>query len=268
MKMSGIFAQSAGRGLSAAALCLTVALGIPMSASANDADAKQLLKAMADYMAAQQAITFDYDATLEVVTDEGQKLALASSGALALQRPDKIHVTRTGGFADVEMSFDGATLTLLGKNLNLYAQREIPGSLDNLVDELRVKYNRPLPAADLLLTDVYQALMHDVVDVKDLGSGVISGEECNYLAFRAKEVDWQIWISQGDQPYPCRYVITSKQIEGGPQYSIQIRNWQSGDTLANSDFSFKNATGATKVELDNLKETGHLPTHFNTGAAQ
>ena len=95
-----------------------------------------------------------------------------------------------------------------------------PGEIE-LVDELR-KHNRPLPAADLLLSDPYEALMQDVVDVKDLGSGVIGGVECDYLAFRAKEVDWQIWIAQGDRPYPCRYVISSKVMDGAPQYSIQI----------------------------------------------
>jgi hypothetical protein len=238
-----------------------------MGVSADEADAKRLLKAMSDYLAAQQAISFEYDAILEVITKDGQKLALASSGALVLDRPDKIRATRSGGHADVEMSFDGTALTLLGKNLNIYAQQDLPGTVDNLVDELR-KQNRPLPAADLLLSDSYEALMLDVVDVKDLGSGVIGGVECNYLAFRAKEVDWQIWIAQGDRPYPCRYVINSTFMDGEPQYSIQIRDWKAGDEVAATDFTFKNATDAEKVDLENLKGTDALPAHFKIGEAQ
>jgi hypothetical protein len=58
-----------------------------------------------------------------------------------------------------------------------------------------------------------------VTDVKDLGSGVIGGVECNHLAFRTPDVDWQIWIAQGDRPYPCLYVITSPKVAGYPQYS-------------------------------------------------
>ena len=106
------------------------------------------------------------------------------------------------------MVFDGKTLTLLGKDANLYTQVDVPGTLDHLVDELRDKYHRPVPGADLLLSNVYDELMRDVIDVKDLGSGVIGGTECDHLAFRTKEVDWQIWIAQGEHPYPCRYVIT------------------------------------------------------------
>jgi len=256
------------RGLSAGALFLMVILGTSMSVSADEADAKRLLKAMSDYMAAQQAISFEYDATLEVVTKDEQKLALASSGDVTLNRPNKIRATRSGGFADVEKLFDGKTLTLFGKTANLFTQIDVPGTVDHLVDELRDKHHRQLPAADLLLSNAYDELMLDVVDVKDLGSGVIGGVECDYLAFRAKEVDWQIWIAQGERPYPCRYDITSKLIDGEPQYSIQIRNWRTGDEVAATDFSFKNPTDARKVDLKNLEGTDELPEHFVIGEGQ
>ena len=256
------------RSMSVTGLSLFVLFGMSTGVCADEADAKRLLKAMSDYLAAQQAISFEYDATLEVVTKDEQKLALASSGAVTLKRPDKLRATRSSGFADVEMSFDGKTLTLLGKNLNIYAQEDVPGTVDHLVDELRDKHHRPLPAADLLLSESYEELMRDVVDVKDLGSGVIGGVECDYLAFRAKEVDWQIWIAHGERPYPCRYVITSKLVSGGPQYTIQTRDWKTGDGVAATDFSFKNSTDARKVDLKNLEGTDELPEHFVTGDAQ
>lgn len=254
--------------ISAAAIALIVVLGVPSGARADESDARRLLKAMSDYMMQQKAISFGFDATLEVVTKDEQKLALASSGTVTLNRPDKIRATRSGGFADVEMLFDGKTLTLFGKSSNLYAQIDVPGTLDHLVDELMDKYNKPLPAADLLMSNVYDELMRDVVDTKDLGSGVIDGVECDFLAFRTKEVDWQIWIAQGDRPYPCRYVITSKLIANGPQYSIQIRDWKTGDEVASDDFGFKNPTNAEKIDLNDLQDTNELPKHFVTGGAQ
>jgi hypothetical protein len=94
------------------------------TASADETDAKRLLKAMSDYMAAQKTFSFNYDATLDIVTPEDQVIGLASSGALTFSRPNGIHASRAGGFADTEMNFDGKTLTLLGKNLNvIYADR-------------------------------------------------------------------------------------------------------------------------------------------------
>jgi hypothetical protein len=233
------------------------------AARADAADAKNLLKAMSDYLAAQKAISFDYDVDLELVSTQQQKIALASSGSLILNRPDKVHLTRKGGFANAEMVFDGKTLTLLGKNTNLYAQVEAPGTIDQLVDALRDKYHRPVPAADLLISDPYKELMSEVNDVKDLGSGVIHGVECDHLAFRTKEVDWQIWIAQGARPYPCRYVITSKKVTGWPQYTIDIWAWKTGAEVASDGFKLEIPTGAKQLTPGEVAELNEIPALFS-----
>ena len=255
-------------GISAAACILAAGFIMSPGAEAGEAEAKSLLKAMSDYMAGQQAISFAFDTSLEVVTKDHQKLLLASSGTMQLGRPDKFRAARAGGFANVELVFDGKTLTVLGKDANLYTQVEAPGTIDHLVDELRDKYNRPLPGANLLLSNVYEELMLDVIDVKDLGSGVIGGMECDHLAFRKKDVDWQIWIAQGPSPYPCRYVITTRDVDQGPQYSIQIRDWKAGSEVPAGDFAFANATNAAKIDLKDLADIDELPSHFAVGGAQ
>jgi len=251
--------------LSSAAFALVLGLMPPTDARAGDEEAKSLLKAMSDYLGSQKAISFAYDTNLEVVTKDHQKLLLASSGKIELGRPDKLRATRFGGFANVEMIFDGKTVTLFGKDANLYAQVEVPGTVDHLVEEMRDKLGRPVPGADLLLPDAYDKLMEDVTDVKDLGSGVIGGVECDHLAFRAKEVDWQIWIAQGDQPRPCRYVITATKVDQGPQYSIQISDWKTGIDVVAEDYSFTNKTDAKEVDLKDLVDIDELPDHLAIG---
>ena len=197
-------------------------------------DPKAMFKEMSDYLASQSAISFNYDANLDVVTLGGERLGLASSGVVTLNRSNKVHVTRTGGFADVEVAFDGTGLTLLGKNTKLYAQVSVPGTIDHLVDELRNTYGRPVPAADLLMSNPYEQLIPLVKEAKDLGSGVIGGVECDHLAFRTAELDWQIWIAQGARRYPCRYVITSSHIQGSPSYTIDVRSWKTGAEVTDS----------------------------------
>ena len=257
------FARKFTRNASIWAAVLTVVGAAGISASrADEAHAKSLLKAMSDYLAAQTAISFEMDSTLEVVTKDGQKLALVSSGALTLNRPDKLHATRKGGFADVELAFDGKTVTLLGKHANAYAQTESPGTIDQLVDVLRDKYRKPVPAADLLMSNPYNELMPLVVNTKDLGSGVIRGVECDHLAFRTEEVDWQIWIAQGPRPYPCRYVITSTKVAGTPQYTIDVRDWKTGAEVAPGKFSLQIPAGARKLNPGDLPDYDELPAIF------
>jgi len=235
----------------------------------DSAEAKKLLKAMSDFLAAQKSLSAGFDTVFEVVTPTDQKLGLASSGTVTLVRPDKIRVARSGGFADFEILYDGKALTLLGKNANLYTQAAAPGTVDQLIDTLQNKYHRPVPGADLLMTDSYNELMQDVYDSKDLGSGVINGVECDTLAFRKGDVDWQIWIAQGERPYPCRFVVTSKLANGDPQYTIQFRDWKFGNDVAADDFAFKNTSNAKQVELKDVQDKlGDLPANFRLGATK
>ena len=236
------------------------------SASADEDDARALLKAMSDYMGAQQALSFAYDSSLAVVTSDLQKIEFASSGTVRLDRPDKIRITRTGGFADVEVVFDGSQLSILGKALGKYVQVPAPGSVDELIDRLRER-GIEAPGADLLLADINDALMEPVIDVKDLGSGVIDGEECNHLAFRTESVDWQIWISMGDDPHPCRYVVTSKLMALAPEYRVDVRDWKAGSAVAADDFSFDPGT-ATRGELGDLQGIDEVPDLSGEGGAQ
>jgi hypothetical protein len=235
---------------------------------ADEAYAKRQFKAMSDYLGSQNAISFDYDVSLELVSTQQQKIALASSGTVTLDRPDKLHLTRTGGFANVEMVFDGKTLTLLGKNTNLYTQIEAPGTIDQLVDVLRDKYHRPVPGADMLISDPYKELMPEVNDVKDLGAGVIHGIECDHFAFRTNEVDWQIWIAQGARPYPCRYVITSKKVTGQPQYTLDIWAWKTGTEVASDSFKLAIPADAKKLTPDQVPELNDIPALFTRKGAK
>jgi hypothetical protein len=141
------------------------------------------------------------------------------------------------------------------------------------IGELQEKYGRPVPGADLLESKVYDALMSSAVDLKDLGSGVIHGVECDHLAARTAEVDWQIWIARGDRPHPCRYVITTKMMTGkmmtgSPQYTIDITNWKAGTEVAAVDFGFKNPTSAKKMDLKDLPDTDELPGIFAVGGVK
>jgi hypothetical protein len=99
--------------------------------------------------------------------------------------------------------------------------------------------------------------MSEVIDTKDLGSGVIRGVECDHLAFRTEEVDWQIWIAQGDRPYPCRYVITSTKVAGLPQYTVDVRAVKTGAEVA-ANFNTEIPAGAKKMNPSEIPDSDEL----------
>ena len=234
-------------------------------ARAQADDAIPILKSMTDYVAKQQIISATFDTDIEVITPELQKIQFASSSQLMLGRPDKLRVHRTGGYADVELSFDGKKLSVYGKNLNAYAQAEFPGTVDQLVSKLRSDFGVDAPGADLLLTRSFDELTSDVIDARHIGLGVIDGIECQHLAFRGSETDWQIWIEAGPNPIPRKYVITSKTMTGGPQYTLRIKDWKTNVQLAADAFTLKPAADAKMVDISKLSGIDEVPAGVPAG---
>jgi len=251
------------------AVAASSAIVVPATShGARADDSASLLKTMADYTAAQKSITATFDSDIEVITPELQKIQFASSGQLKMTRPDKLRVKRTGGYADVDLVYDGKTVSLYGNNAKAYVQADMAGTIDQLIDGIQAKTGGAMPGTDLLLSNSYDVLTSDVIEGHHIGQGVVDGVECEHLAFRGHDTDWQIWIQTGAQPIPRKYVITSKTLAGAPQYTLRIKEWKT-DPITDADaFAFKAPEGATKVGLDSdvMMEFDEIPPGTATGA--
>lgn len=243
-------------------------LALPAVHAASADDAKAILRAMSVYVSGQQTIELTYDSEIEVVTSQMEKLQFASSGDVLVSRPDKLRANRVGGYADVGLFFDGKTASVLGRNINGYAQFDAPGTLDQLVEALREGYGVALPAADLLLSRPYETLMADVQEAKHIGRGVVDGRECEHIAFRNFETDWQLWVQVGSQPIPRKLVITSKTVNSAPQYTVRIKSWKTGFEPARDAFKFTAPAGAKRLDPDALIELDELPQSAPIGGMQ
>jgi hypothetical protein len=236
---------------------LTMAISFASQASAENGDAEKLLKGMADYVSSQKTLAVTYDSDIEVITSKLQKIQFTSSGQVQLSRPDKLRATRTGGYRDVEIVFDGKMLTVNNKDDKDYAQIEAAGTAEELIDVLREQHGVVAPGADLLLTNAFNVMMTDVVEAAVIGKGVIDGVECDHLAFRNLDTDWQIWIESGAKPIPRKYVITSKGIGEAPQYTLRIKDWKT-DVPADA-FAFKPDPAFKKIALGDLSDIDEVP---------
>jgi hypothetical protein len=240
----------------------------PTELSANKDDAFRILKGMSDYLADQKTISVAFDASIEVITPDLEKIQFNSSGQVLLARPDRVHASRVGGYADVELIFDGKKVTILGKNINAYTQFDAPGTTDQMYDRLRTEYSIQMPGADLLMSNAFEVLTEDVEVAKYIGAGVIGSKECEHLAFRNEDSDWQLWVQTGPNPFPCKMVITSKTVTGFPQYTLVIRDWKSDQVPAPDAFAFKAPEGAKLVKIEDLSNLDEVPPGVTNGEKQ
>jgi len=250
-------------------LTIMAVTGAPASAArAEDGEAQTILRTMADYISRQENLSLKYDADVEVVTPAVEKIQFSASGDVTMSRPNKFRISRTGGYADVELVSDGSSLTIYDRGGNRFAQIPATGSFDEIVDTLRAETPVELPGADFLLAKPYEELMAGVLEAKHVGRGVIEGVECEHLAFRNLDTDWQIWVEIGDRPLPRKYVITSKAVGAAPQYTLRLRDWKTGVSPASEAFAFKPPEGSTGVAITVLKDINEIPEGIVPGGAK
>jgi len=61
-------------------------------------------------------------------------------------------------------------------------------------------------------------------------------------------------------------VITSTEMARGPEYSVEVRDWKTGDAVAPDSFAFDNSSNAEKIDVAELKDKlGDLPDNFVGG---
>ncbi|MCP4285707.1 MAG: DUF2092 domain-containing protein [Gammaproteobacteria bacterium] len=245
----------------------TVLLAAP-GIQAQENDARSILKSMADYVSSQQTIELTFDSDIEVITPQLEKIQFTNSGEALLSRPDKLRALRMGGYSDVALIFDGKMVNIFSKGLNGYTQFPGPPTVDHLLEALRAGHGVAMPGADLLLKNAYDRLVSDVLEAKHVGRGIINGRECEHLAFRNFDTDWQLWVEVGERPIPRKMVITSKTLNSAPQYTLRIKSWTTGVETAADAFVFVPPPGAKKLGPEALIELDELPPEAPAGGDQ
>jgi len=82
-----------------------------------------------------------------------------------------------------------------------------------------------------------------------VGKSVVEGVRCDHLAFRGADVDWQIWLQEGKQPLPRKWLITTKDIAGSPEFEVVMTKWNLAPKFADSLFDFTPPKGAKKIDF-------------------
>src|SRR6266536_1133034 len=249
--------------ISVVALATLVLAGWPQLGYAQpagiDPQAEKLLRRMSGYLAGRQQFTVKSESSLEVVLTSGQKLQYDSPATLMVSRPNKLHAHRKGDIANQEFFYDGKTLTLYNPKENLYAATAAPPTLDETLDFAREKLDVIAPGAELLYGNAAERMLKETTSGFVVGPSVVAGVKCTHLAFRGPEVDWQIWIEDGDKPLPRKFILTSKKVAGEPEFTVLIRSWDVAPKLTSSEFSFTPPKGAKKIEFLQLTAEAAKP---------
>lgn len=227
---------------------------------AVDPAAVQILQRMTDYLGSLKEFGLQTQNTLEDVLDSGHRVDIDVSASVVVSRPDKLRAVRRGSQIDQIFYYNGKTLTLYNPCDNVYATEPASGTLEELLDYVRESLGLIIPAADLVYRNAFPLLMQDVTFAMVVDKTVIGGVNCDHLLFGRPGVDFQLWVADGAQPLPMKYVVTDTKTSGRVSITTVMSDWNVAPALADGRFTF--------IPPQGVKQITFMPLETSSGSSR
>ena len=189
-------------------------------------------------------MTSNYD----VVQDDGQKVEFGEVRHVLIDRPNHMRVqAEMSNGETLTMYFDGKTFIMFSPKEDVFAKLEKPGSVDDVMKFIVLDLQTPIPLSMLLLASIKEELEKRITEVDYVEQTSIAGKPADHLAAWTADIDFQVWVAQGEQPLPLRVVITYKRAPGQPQFSADLSDWNLAPKIEESAFAFSPPAGAQAI---------------------
>ncbi len=240
-------------GLMALAMMVAMLAAAPARAEI-DPKADAVLKKMSDLLKSSKQFTFSAVTTRDIPTSEGILLQFSHNLDVAVRRPNGLRARVKGDVAERTLWYDGATITLLDSTNARYAATEAPGNVDDALDHLTKTYNADLPLADFVYSDPYAVLTENLRAGFYVGRHMVGGVATHHLAFVLHGVHWQLWVEDGENPWPRKFSIAYVDTPGVPRFTAEMSDWNLSPQLPMSRFKAEIPGNAMKVEFTRREE--------------
>ncbi len=220
-----------------------------------DPTAVGTLRKMTDYVSKLEQFGVYTQSTLEDTLESGQRVDFDVAAKVAVSRPNKVRAERVGELINQVFYYDGKSLTLYDPPKGVYATQPAPETIEEMLDFTRESLGLIIPVSDLVYRNAFAILMQDVSSATVIGKAVIGGVTCDHLAFSRPDVDFQVWVADGDQPLPCKYVVTDTSTPENVSTVTVMSEWNVTPALTDATFMFVPPKGAQAIPFIPLDET-------------
>jgi hypothetical protein len=239
-------------------LLITVSTDARAQAPAVDPVAVQTLKRMTDFLDGLQRFSVNTQSIIEEMHSSGHRVDYDLLANVTVKRPNKMRAQRTGELMNQRFLYDGKTLTVYDPTKKVYATKTGLDTIEEMITFARETGGVLLPAADLLYRNAFPLLMQDVTLAVVVGKAVLDGVRCDHLLFSRPEVDFQIWVSEGKQPFPRKYVVTETATPSKLALTTFLSNWNTAPPVDDAQFKFVPPKGTQATTFLQLETTRGL----------
>ena len=221
-----------------------------------DDGAVEALNEMSTFLMSANTLALTSEATRDVVTNDGQRIALDGVAKYKIRKPNGFVIDYTSDIKDRSFIYDGKTFTIYSPKLGFYAQAPAPGTNREVLDTIYSKFGIALPLEDLFrwgnAAEGDQDRVKALRSAYKVGSATVRGVETDHFAFREDNVDWEIWIQKADPPLPLKLSIVDRNDPAKPAFTTFL-TWQVNPTFSDADFTFTPGANAKRIQLATYK---------------
>jgi hypothetical protein len=206
------------------------------------AEGERLLRQISNTLASAPAFRFTTDESLEPIGDSRGGRVLRFNRTVIVRRPDAMSFELDGSSdtpIDVSAFYDGRNVSLRDNVHGVWAQESVPGTLDEMLDDVARRFSLPVPIADVVYSNPYEALIGPNTKGGFVGRETIDGVSCAHLAYADDVVAVQVWIPSTGQSLPRRVELVYKQAPGAPAARMNFTNWDLEPAIADEAFTFQ-----------------------------
>lgn len=251
------------------------------TAAAVAPEARRVLEAFAAYLKGLDTFRVGLRSRTRIQA-EGLKQEMEVAYQLAVARPDKLALRRTAGLKSGTVVSDGKKLYSYLPVAQKFIVQEAPKTLAGIGDASEIwpmisaQTLGGLNLLDILVADDPLPLVTEKAQrVEYLGTEAVDGVPCDHLRVSQEELDWQVWIAQGERPLLRRVMPDlEKALKAGAgemmplddmqmSMTLDLVDWDTQPDLPAAEFSFE-APAGTEEAASFFEEEPAEPDYFPT----
>ena len=203
---------------------------------------------MTNYLASAQRFQTTVRMGFDVLQESGQKIEFNERHRVTIARPDRLRadILKSNGEEGMIL-FDGQKVTAYNHTLNVFAQSEKAGSIDEVLDYFLYDLDMRLPLALMFMSDFPAQMKARLAQLDFVEVSAVTDVPCVHLAGRTDEIDFEVWIPEMGAPLPVRLTITYRDEKGQPKFWADFENWNLRPAISDADFAFTPPAEAERI---------------------
>ena len=211
---------------------------------------ERLMRSMSDTLTQAKTFAFETSEQLEMIAPAGEKRVVHFTRKVTVRRPNALFFElygRDDAPLQIDAYYDGRTVSLYEKANGKWAQTAVPGTLDEMLDDVAKKFGLPIPIGDVVYSSPYDAFIGSSTKGGLVGQETIDGMLCSKLDYADDLVQVTLWLPTLGQPLPRRLEISYKKAPRPLTAQLNFTSWNLDVPVTDATFAFQPPTGKAAV---------------------